>query len=144
MQNACECARAYVVTAAQQLALWKEKQSLFSLPHSIALFFSINRTDDSGHNGLEYVVELACQLLQPSRSEHSASFIGQLVSCLIHHTGTYLSTGIVEPLMRSVLTKLQQAKTQSVIQAKSIFRSLDFLLVSLISPVSDCGFCSVI
>ncbi|XP_065836294.1 importin-9-like [Oscarella lobularis] len=96
MQNACECARAYVVTAAQQLALWN---------------------DDSGHNGLEYVVELACQLLQPSRSEHSASFIGQLVSCLIHHTGTYLSTGIVEPLMRSVLTKLQQAKTQSVIQS---------------------------
>ena len=76
------------------------------------------RQDESGHSGIEYVVEVASQLLQPGRSEFSALLIGRLISTLVHKAGQYLS-GAIEPLLRSVLSKLQQAQTQSVIQVIS-------------------------
>ena len=75
------------------------------------------RHDDRGHSGIEYVVEVASQLLEPGRSEFSALLIGRLISTLVHKAGQYLS-GAIEPLLRSVLSKLQQAQTQSVIQVK--------------------------
>jgi hypothetical protein len=95
MQTGCDCVRAYVAKAADQLAVWQ---------------------DESGHNGIEYVVEVVSQLLQPGRSEYSALLIGRLISTLVHKAGRYLS-GAIEPLLQSVLSKLQQAHTQSVIQS---------------------------
>lgn len=69
----------------------------------------------NGLPGLNYVVQVACRLLDPATSEFSASLVGKLVTTLICRTGEKLGDQL-ELLLRAVLSKLRSADTLSVIQ----------------------------
>lgn len=62
--------------------------------------------DAEGRSGLEYVVQVATQLLSPATSEHTATFVGRLITALIRHTGDHLGDNL-DLLLRAVLSKLQ-------------------------------------
>lgn len=62
--------------------------------------------DAEGRSGLEYVVQVATQLLSPATSEHTATFVGRLITALIRRTGDHLGDNL-DLLLRAVLSKLQ-------------------------------------
>ena len=61
-------------------------------------------------------MEVTCKLLDPSSSESSALFVGKLVNTLVLKTGNLLGDNL-HIILRSVLSKLQQAKTFTVTQS---------------------------
>ncbi|MPC24070.1 Importin-9 [Portunus trituberculatus] len=71
--------------------------------------------DAEGRSGLEYVVQVATQLLSPATSEHTATFVGRLITALIRHTGDHLGDNL-DLLLRAVLSKLQGAESLTVVQ----------------------------
>ncbi|XP_066919668.1 importin-9-like isoform X2 [Clytia hemisphaerica] len=95
IQNCGECIRAFIACSAEEVFSWQ---------------------DGSGHNGLYYIVQVTCKLLDPKASESSAMFIGKLINTLVIKGGNVLGDNL-EIILRSVLSKLQQAKTFSVIQS---------------------------
>jgi len=95
IQNCGECIRAFISCSPDQIFAWQ---------------------DGSGHNGLYYVVQITCKLLDPKSSESSATFIGKLINTLVIKGGNVLGDNL-EIILRSVLSKLQQAKTFTVIQS---------------------------
>ncbi|XP_045131067.1 importin-9-like [Portunus trituberculatus] len=94
LQNGGECLRAYVSVAPEQVIAYR---------------------DAEGRSGLEYVVQVATQLLSPATSEHTATFVGRLITALIRHTGDHLGDNL-DLLLRAVLSKLQGAESLTVVQ----------------------------
>ncbi|CAL4085549.1 unnamed protein product, partial [Meganyctiphanes norvegica] len=85
LQNGGECLRAYVSVAPEQV---------------------LGFTDAEGRTGMQYVVQVASQLLSPSTSEHTATFVGRLITVLIRRAGDHLGDNL-DLLLRAVLSKLQ-------------------------------------
>ena len=95
MQSGGECLRAYVSVA----------------PNQVSAFM-----DADGKTGLWYMVQVAAQLLNPTGSEFTATFVGRLVTTLIQKTGDRLGSDL-DALLKAVLSKLQGSETLSVIQS---------------------------
>lgn len=95
IQNGGECIRAFVSCATEHVFSWQ---------------------DGSGQNGLYYVVQVTCKLLDPRSSESTAAFVGKLINTLLMKAGSILSDSL-EIILRSVLSKLQQAKTFTITQS---------------------------
>lgn len=87
----------------------------------IDLLFRINKNTIKcifvGHNGLYYIIQVISKLLDPKTSEHTASFVGRLVSVVISKVGNQLGENL-DLMLRAVLSKMQQAETLTVIQVK--------------------------
>ena len=75
----------------------------------------------SGNNGVHYVVQIISKLLDPKTSEHTATFVGRLVSILITKMASQLGENL-DLMLRAVLSKMQQAEALSVIQVKACLR----------------------
>lgn len=104
LQSGGDCARAYLLNGTKQLMQWQ---------------------DASGQNGLFYVLKLISVLLSPKLNENSATFAGRLVSVFLSKCQDELSNEHVHMILRSVLSKLEQAKTLTVSQSLlSIFAHL--------------------
>ncbi|ROT64484.1 importin-9 [Penaeus vannamei] len=69
LQNGGECLRAYISVAPDQVLAYH---------------------DAEGRSGLQYVVQVASQLLSPATSEHTATFVGRLITVLIRRAGDHL------------------------------------------------------
>ncbi|KAL5011617.1 hypothetical protein ScPMuIL_010168 [Solemya velum] len=95
LQSGGECLRAYASVGMQQVMGWHDEQ---------------------GNNGLYYIIQVISKLLDPKTSEHTASFVGRLVSVVIDRMGTGLGENL-DLLLRAVLSKMQQAETLSVVQS---------------------------
>ena len=95
MQNGGECLRAFVSTSCDQLLEWR---------------------DANEQTALDYIVEATCQMLQPSRIESSARFIDRLICVLVWKVGDGLQSKL-EDILRGVLSKLQQATQDLVVQS---------------------------
>lgn len=74
------------------------------------MFFS-----SPGNNGLYYIMQVISKLLDPKTSEHTASFVGRLVSIVITKVGNQLGENL-DLMLRLVLSKMQQAETLSVME----------------------------
>lgn len=64
---------------------------------------------------MHYTVQVIFKLLDPKTSEHTATFVGRLVSTVIGKCGTQLGENL-DLMLRAVLSKIQQAETLSVLQ----------------------------
>ncbi|KAK6177118.1 hypothetical protein SNE40_015285 [Patella caerulea] len=95
LQSGGECLRAFASVDLEQVMEWK---------------------DESGKTGLFYVVQVVSKLLDPKTSEHTASFVGRLVSVVISRVGKQLGDNL-DLMLRAVLSKLLQAESLSVIQS---------------------------
>ncbi|XP_067683421.1 importin-9-like [Haliotis asinina] len=95
MQSGGECLRAFSSKALDQVTAWQDEQ---------------------GKNGLYYIVQVISKLLDPKTSEHTAAFVGRLVSVVISKVGTQLGENL-DLMLRAVLSKMQQAETLSVMQS---------------------------
>lgn len=93
-QSGGECLRAYISVSPDQVCCF---------------------TDSEGKSGLWYLVQVAGQLLNPTGSEFTATFVGRLVITLIQKTGDRLGEHL-ELLLKAVLSKLQGSQTLSVNQ----------------------------
>ncbi|XP_059148600.1 importin-9-like [Physella acuta] len=82
---------------------------------SVALDQIIQLKDDYDNNGMHYTVQVIFKLLDPKTSEHTATFVGRLVSTVIGKCGTQLGENL-DLMLRAVLSKIQQAETLSVLQ----------------------------
>ncbi|XP_063612464.1 importin-9-like isoform X2 [Penaeus indicus] len=94
LQNGGECLRAYISVAPDQVLAYH---------------------DPEGRSGLQYVVQVASQLLSPATSEHTATFVGRLITVLIRRAGDHLGDNL-DLLLRAVLSKLQGAESLTVVQ----------------------------
>lgn len=73
----------------------------------ISLLFQVLAYHDAeGRSGLQYIVQVASQLLSPATSEHTATFVGRLITVLIRRAGDHLGDNL-DLLLRAVLSKLQ-------------------------------------
>ena len=70
-----------------------------------------------GVSGLAYIIQVVSRLLDPKTPEHTATFVGKLVSILISKLGQGLGEDL-DLMLRAVLSKMQQAETLSVIQVR--------------------------
>ncbi|KAK3101186.1 hypothetical protein FSP39_001615 [Pinctada imbricata] len=95
MQSGGECLRAFASVALDQVMGWHDEQ---------------------GNNGLYYIMQVISKLLDPKTSEHTASFIGRLVSVVITKVGGHLGENL-DLMLRLVLSKMQQAEALSVIMS---------------------------
>ncbi|KAH9510177.1 Importin 9 [Bulinus truncatus] len=95
LQNGGECLRAYTSLALDQI---------------------IELKDEYDNNGMHYTVQVIFKLLDPKTSEHTATFVGKLVSVVIGRCGTQLGENL-DLMLRAVLSKIQQAETLSVLQS---------------------------
>ncbi|PVD24404.1 hypothetical protein C0Q70_14886 [Pomacea canaliculata] len=95
MQSGGECMRAYASVAMEQLVAFR---------------------DDFGNNGVHYLVQVINKLLDPKTSEHTAAFVGRLVAVVISRCGASLGDSL-DLMLRSVLSKMQQAESLSVMQS---------------------------
>ena len=73
----------------------------------------------SGNNGLYYIMQVISKLLDPKTSEHTASFVGRLVSIVITKVGQQLGENL-DLMLRLVLSKMQQAETLSVMEVGAV------------------------
>ncbi|XP_076468794.1 importin-9-like [Babylonia areolata] len=95
MQSGGECIRAFASVASEQLIAFR---------------------DDFGNNGVHYLVQVINKMLDPKTSEYTASFVGRLVAVVIGRCGPSLGDN-VDLILRSVLSKMQQTETLSVMQS---------------------------
>ncbi|XP_033214886.1 importin-9 [Belonocnema kinseyi] len=94
LQNGSEVIRTYLSVAAHQI---------------------IDRRDSEGCTGLEYILKISAQLLNPRSSEFSAAFVGRLVTTLIRKAGNTLGENL-DLLLKAVLSKMQRTETLTVMQ----------------------------
>merc|ERR1712240_93998 len=94
LQSGGECIRSYVSVSPDQVVAF---------------------TDNNGKSGLLHVLGVAEHLLIPG-SQHSATFVGRLVSTLIQRLGPSLGNHL-ELLLKSVLCKLQVTQDLGVSQS---------------------------
>lgn len=97
LQNGGETIRAYVSKSTDQVMSFRDSES--------------------GRDGLSMVMQVCLHLLDPRVSETCSAFVGRLVSVTILRAGSRIGSENVHLLLRSVLSKLQQAETLSVIQS---------------------------
>ncbi len=72
--------RAYVSTCTEQLASWYVPPHLTHTPPPHLTHPTPScRQDSTGTNGLEYVVKVILYLLEPTKAEFSAAFVGKLI-----------------------------------------------------------------
>ena len=123
--------------------------------HTHLSSYDASRVDASGRSGLHYVVQVILHLLDPTRPEFSATFVGRLiitfvkkatgncqlikVSWFIPHTHTHMQAGNalgehLELLLRSVLSKMQSVQSGSVMQ--SLLVVFAYLIMTQVSPIS--------
>ncbi|ESO07416.1 hypothetical protein HELRODRAFT_76488 [Helobdella robusta] len=95
LQNGGECMRAYVSVALEQI---------------------LNYRDEKGFNGVFYVIQIINRLLDPKTCEFTATYVGKLINLLISKMGSQLGDNL-EFLLKAVLSKLQQARTLTVVQS---------------------------
>ncbi|CAL1541790.1 unnamed protein product [Lymnaea stagnalis] len=95
LQNGGECLRAFTSVALDQI---------------------IDLKDDYDNNGMHYTVQIIFKLLDPKTSEHTATFVGRLISTVIGRCGTQLGENL-DLMLRAVLSKIQQAETLDVLQS---------------------------
>jgi len=95
LQAGGECLRSYIAVSPDQVASF---------------------TDNQGKSGVVHIIAVAEHLLNPTGSEYSATFVGRLVTTLIQKVGARLGEHL-DLLLKAVLSKLQGAKTLSVIQS---------------------------
>ena len=95
LQSGGECIRSYVSVAPDQVVAF---------------------TDNTGKSGLLHVLAVAEHLLNPVGNQHSATFVGRLVSTLIQRLGPSLGDHL-ELLLKSVLCKLQVTQDLGVSQS---------------------------
>jgi len=96
LQSAGECTRYFITTDIEQLYSW---------------------SDEHGNSGPYYVMQLISVLLSPKLSEFSASLAGRLVSVFLTRSGDRMASKDVATVLRSVLSKLQQSMTLTVVQS---------------------------
>ncbi|XP_052680706.1 importin-9-like [Crassostrea angulata] len=113
MQNGGECLRAFLSVALEQVMAWHDEQ---------------------GNNGLYYIMQVISKLLDPKTSEHTASFVGRLVSIVITKVGNQLGENL-DLMLRLVLSKMQQAETLSVME--SLVMVFAQLMISNMPAVLD-------
>ncbi|KAL8589419.1 hypothetical protein ACOMHN_021571 [Nucella lapillus] len=95
MQSGGECLRAFASVASEQLVAFR---------------------DDFGNNGVHYLVQVINKMLDPKTSEYTATFVGRLVAVVIGRCGPSLWDNL-DLILRSVLSKMQQTETLSVMQS---------------------------
>lgn len=95
IMSGCDVVRAYISKSPGQILAW---------------------SDQEGVTGWQYVLRVASHILDPRISEHSAASVGRLVGVMIRHFSSQL-TEVLNQLLRAVLSKLQQARTVTVIQS---------------------------
>ncbi|CAD6208615.1 GSCOCG00010595001-RA-CDS [Cotesia congregata] len=76
----------------------------------------IDHRDSEGRTGLQYVLQIVAQLLNPQSSEFTATFVGRLVITLIKKVGNNLGENL-DLLLKAVLSKMQRAETLTVMQS---------------------------
>ncbi|KAK3762793.1 hypothetical protein RRG08_040490 [Elysia crispata] len=113
LQSGGECLRAYCSVALDQVAQLK---------------------DDYNNSGMHYTVQVIFKLLDPKTSEHTATFVGRLVSTVIGKCGTQLGEQL-DLMLRAVLSKIQQAETLTVLQ--SLLMVFAHLMLSQMEAVLD-------
>ncbi|KAL2717247.1 importin-9 [Vespula squamosa] len=72
--------------------------------------------DSDGQTGLQYILQIIAQLLNPQSSEFTATFVGRLVTTLIRNVGSTLGENL-DLLLKAVLSKMQRAETLTVMQS---------------------------
>ncbi|XP_043252941.1 importin-9 isoform X1 [Colletes gigas] len=72
--------------------------------------------DNDGQTGLQYILQIVAQLLNPQSSEFTATFVGRLVTTLIRRAGNTLGENL-DLLLKAVLSKMQRAETLTVVQS---------------------------
>ncbi|XP_070158231.1 importin-9 isoform X2 [Polyergus mexicanus] len=95
LQNGGELIRSYLSVAAEQVIVHR---------------------DSEGQTGLQYILEIIAQLLNPQSSEFTATFVGRLVTTLIKNVGNNLGENL-DLLLKAVLSKMQSAETLIVMQS---------------------------
>ncbi|PBC27176.1 Importin-9 [Apis cerana cerana] len=95
LQNGGEVIRTYLAVAARQVTVHR---------------------DNDGQTGLQYILQIIAQLLNPQSSEFTATFVGRLVTTLIRKAGNTLGENL-DLLLKAVLSKMQRAETLTVVQS---------------------------
>ncbi|XP_014471469.1 PREDICTED: importin-9 [Dinoponera quadriceps] len=95
LQSGGELIRTYLAVSAQQV---------------------IAHQDGEGRTGLQYILQIIGQLLNPQSSEFTASFVGRLVTTLIRNVGNSLGENL-DLLLKAVLSKMQTVETLIVMQS---------------------------
>ncbi|XP_067212892.1 importin-9 isoform X3 [Linepithema humile] len=95
LQSGGELIRTYLSVAAQQVIVHR---------------------DNEGQTGLQYILQIIAQLLNPQSSEFTATFVGRLVTTLIRNVGNGLGENL-DLLLKAVLSKMQSAETLVVMQS---------------------------
>ncbi|XP_033341884.2 importin 9 [Megalopta genalis] len=95
LQNGGEVIRTYLSVAARQVTAHR---------------------DNDGQTGLQYILQIIAQLLNPQSSEFTAIFVGRLVTTLIRKAGDTLGENL-DLLLKAVLSKMQRAETLTVVQS---------------------------
>eukprot|EP00731_Ephydatia_muelleri_P021541 Em0014g132a len=131
IQSGGECIRAFVSTVPEHVSRW---------------------VDPSGRAGLHYVVQVILHMLDPSRPEFTASFVGKLLIVIVKKVGNYLGQ-YLELLLKAVLSKMQLVQTSTVMQsllcvfAHLIQRELDAVisfLMAIPDPTGQPAMCFVL
>lgn len=95
LQNGGECVRSYVNRSTDQVLSFR----------------------DSERTGLQMVLQVCLHLLDPRVSESCSAFVGRLISTVIAKLSNAMGPDNIHLLLRSVLSKLQNSETLSVIQS---------------------------
>ncbi|XP_011701232.1 PREDICTED: importin-9 [Wasmannia auropunctata] len=95
LQSGGELVRTYLSVAAQQVIAHRENE---------------------GQTGLQYILQIIAQLLNPQSSEFTATFVGRLVTTLIKNVGDSLGENL-DLLLKAVLSKMQSAEALIVMQS---------------------------
>ncbi|XP_053974223.1 importin-9 [Hylaeus anthracinus] len=95
LQSGGEVIRTYLSVAARQVTIHR---------------------DNDGQTGLQYILQIIAQLLNPQSSEFTATFVGRLVTTLIRRAGNTLGENL-DLLLKAVLSKMQRAETLTVVQS---------------------------
>ncbi|KAK1135756.1 hypothetical protein K0M31_000333 [Melipona bicolor] len=95
LQSGGEVIRTYLAVAARQVTVHR---------------------DNDGQTGLQYILQIIAQLLNPQSSEFTATFVGRLVTTLIRKAGNTLGENL-DLLLKAVLSKMQRAGTLTVVQS---------------------------
>jgi hypothetical protein len=96
VNSGCDCLRAFVSASPEQVSDWSDGSSASS--------------------GLDKLVQVASHLLSLTTAENCGSMIGRLLTVMFTKCGLRLAHGHVDHLLRAVLSKMQQCRTQSVMQ----------------------------
>lgn len=113
LQNSQECLKLYVQKGYTQLMAWKNNE---------------------GQTGIDLILRFVSTLLDPSQSESSALFVGNLIIKLIQKGGDSL-VPILPEILRAITIRLESATSPSFIQ--SLIEVFAHLIIGQIDAVID-------